>query len=147
MTALWYEQQLEIQNGNLNKDDFLNRVFDEVEEQIELIKNNALLDKNFNGIDKTYPCKCGKGFLQKRHSQKTGKDFWGCSNWKNGCSEIYPDLNGKPNIPKYFCPKCGSALNRWKNKKGDGYYWSCSGWKTKGCKIGFINDKNGKPEI
>ncbi|MCZ6156839.1 DNA topoisomerase 3 [Campylobacter ureolyticus] len=147
MTALWYEQQLEIQNGNLSRDDFLNRVFDEVEEQIELIKNNALLDKNFNGIDKTYPCKCGKGFLQKRHSQKTGKDFWGCSNWKNGCSEIYPDLNGKPNIPKYFCPKCGSALNRWKNKKGDGYYWSCSGWKTKGCQIGFINDKNGKPEI
>lgn len=147
MTALWYEKQKEIENANLNRDEFLKEIFDEVKSQIDEIKENKDLSQNFSGIDKTYPCKCGKGYLQKRHSQKTGKDFWSCSDWKNGCKEIYPDKNGKPDIPKYFCPKCGSALNRWKSKKGNGYYWSCSGWKTKGCQIGFINDKNGKPEI
>lgn len=147
MTALWYEEQKDIQSGNLSRTDFLSEVTKEVAKQIEEIKEDKKLNENFSGIDKTYPCKCGKGYLQKRHSQKTNKDFWGCSDWKNGCKEIYPDKNGKPNIPKYFCPECGSPLARWKNKKGNGYYWSCSGWKTKGCKIGFIEDEKSKPKI
>lgn len=147
MTALWFEEQKEIQSGNLSKDDFIKEIYGYIEKEISSIKNNKELEKlgEKYGIDKSYPCKCKNGYLQRRKSQK-GVFFWGCSDWKNGCKEMYADKNGKPDIPKYFCPECGSPLNRWKSKDGNGFYWSCSGWKTKNCKIGFIFDVKGKPD-
>lgn len=80
----------------------------------------------------------------KRKNQN-GNYFWGCSNWKNGCKEIYFDKNGKPDIPKYFCPLCGQALIRFKSKNSNSYYWGCKGYSN-GCKVGFIKDISGKPE-
>ncbi|ODB95079.1 DNA topoisomerase I [Candidatus Thiodiazotropha endoloripes] len=49
--------------------------------------------KKSNGVDKSYPCDCGKGFLQRRKS-KTGF-FWGCSNYPK-CKHTLPDCDGKP---------------------------------------------------
>ncbi|MEW8437652.1 MAG: type I DNA topoisomerase [Candidatus Thiodiazotropha taylori] len=46
-----------------------------------------------NGLDKNYPCDCGKGFLQRRKS-KSGF-FWGCSNYPK-CNQTRPDCNGTP---------------------------------------------------
>lgn len=150
MTALWFELQKDIQSGSLSRDDFLKEVNKEVDEQISQIKNNALLNQNFSGLDKTYPCKCGKGYLQKRHSQKTGKDFWGCSDWKNGCKEIYPDKNGKPDLnankSDYICPQCkkGYLIKHPSQKNKKKFWWGCSDWKN-GCKYTCFDD-NGKPK-
>lgn len=149
MTALWFEEQKEILNGNLSKDEFLQKVNLEVEKQIDKIKENSNLSQNFSGFDKTYPCKCGKGYLQKRHSQKTGKDFWGCSNWQNGCKELYPDKKGKPdfdaNKSAYLCPKCkkGYLLRKQNQKDKKKFWWGCSEFKN-GCDFTCF-DNSGKP--
>jgi DNA topoisomerase-1 len=45
-------------------------------------------------IEKTYPCVCGKGYLQSRKS-KQGNHFWGCSNYPE-CKRTLPDDGGKP---------------------------------------------------
>jgi DNA topoisomerase-1 len=45
-------------------------------------------------IDRTYPCRCGKGYLQPRKS-KQGDHFWGCSNYPE-CKLTQPDDDGKP---------------------------------------------------
>jgi DNA topoisomerase-1 len=50
--------------------------------------------KKSGKIDKAYPCICGKGYLQPRHS-KQGDLFWGCSNYPE-CKHTQPDDNGKP---------------------------------------------------
>lgn len=44
---------------------------------------------------------------------------------------------------KYSCPVCGKEMIRRKSKKGKGYWWGCSGYKT-GC-LNVMDDLNGKP--
>jgi DNA topoisomerase-3 len=149
MTALWFEEQKDIMNGNLTKDEFLKDINLLVSNEISIIKSDENSDKmiakfsNSNKKENSYPCKCG-GVLIRRKNQN-GNYFWGCSNWKNGCKEIYFDKNGKPDIPKYFCPLCGQALIRFKSKNSNSYYWGCKGYSN-GCKVGFIKDISGKPE-
>ena len=44
-----------------------------------------------------YLCKqCGKPLLHKFKAGKGGYDFWGCADYKNGCTETYPNKHGKP---------------------------------------------------
>ena len=44
-----------------------------------------------------YLCKqCGKPLLHKFKAGKGGYDFWGCTDYKNGCTETYPNKHGKP---------------------------------------------------
>lgn len=76
--------------------------------------------KKGNGLDKSHPCDCGKGFLQRRKSM-TGF-FWGCSNYPK-CKQTRPDCDGKPGDrqPKSIshsnvnqvageaCPTCNSG--------------------------------------
>ena len=53
------------------------------------------------------------------------------------------DEHGKP----YPCPQCGEPLMRRTVKKGDragSHFWSCSAWKTTGCK-GAMDDQDGVP--
>lgn len=152
MTALWYEQQKDILGGNLARSEFLNQVIETIQTEIASITSNQNISNfNSNSIDKTYPCKCGKGYLQRRQSTKTKGFFWGCSDWKNGCKEMYPDVKGKPQFEKaaasggITCPFCKKGiLERKKNQKGT-YWWGCSEWKN-GCKAMFYDD-NGKPKI
>lgn len=44
-------------------------------------------------IDKTHPCACGNGYLQRRQSQ--GRHFWGCSTYPT-CRNSLPDKDGAP---------------------------------------------------
>lgn len=102
LTALWFEEQKDIIAGKLTKEQFLQSVFDVVDSQIQSIKDSnevsELATKHAQKPkDTRYPCKCGQGYLQRRQNQK-GTYWWGCSNWKNGCKNIYYDNNGKPNI-------------------------------------------------
>ena len=44
-----------------------------------------------------YSCrKCGKPLVHKFKAGKGGYDFWGCSGYKDGCTESHKDINGKP---------------------------------------------------
>lgn len=44
--------------------------------------------------------KCGKPLVHKEKKGKGGWDFWGCSGFKEGCKESYPNIKGKPNFDK-----------------------------------------------
>jgi DNA topoisomerase-1 len=101
--------------------------------------------KKGNGLDKSYPCDCGKGFLQRRKS-KTGF-FWGCSNYPK-CKQTRPDCDGKPGDrqPKSIsqskvnqvageaCPTCNSGtlvLRTLKNGKNAGeMLYGCTNYPT-----------------
>lgn len=149
MTALWFENQKDIEAFKLSRNDFLKEVFNDVKNDIESLKNNDDL-KTFasdNAIDKTYPCKvCNNGYMQKRKT-KDDKYFWGCSNYKGGCFKTYNDKAGKPdgyNANIYPCKQCNTGvLERKKSQKGN-YFWGCSNWRN-GCKAMFYDD-NGKPK-
>lgn len=74
---------------------------------------------------------CGKGelFYNKKF------DFWGCSNYKNGCTGAFSsDGEGKPMLAP--C-SCGAYLRKLKGKRGE--FWAC-----RECKKTYEN-RNGKP--
>ena len=88
------------------------------------------------------PCPvCGKGFLARKYSQKTGKHFYVCSN--PGCVSpttgrkiFYEDDGGQPIIAK--CPTCGDILvHILKN----GPFWLCAKCNK------TYNDVAGKPDF
>jgi DNA topoisomerase I len=62
----------------------------------------------------------------KRVKSKTGKFFWGCSRWQEGCKCLMDDVGGKPIKRKiHNCPECQSplALNK--------TYWFCTNKELK----------------
>jgi len=150
MTALWFEQQKQIQENTLSKDEFLNFVLKYVEDEISRIKSN---NKFETLIDNTDAIKCPncEGIL-KRIKTKDSKYFWGCSNYSSGCKTSFADNKGKPLIIKpssYKCPSCkdGNLIKReTKNTKikKTTYWWGCSNY-SKGCKYTTFDDK-GKPK-
>ncbi|HEO8743923.1 TPA: DNA topoisomerase 3 [Campylobacter upsaliensis] len=153
MTALWFEQQKMIEAQELTRGQFLEEVTKEVIGEIQRISNNKdfkiLEDKNQQKIQ----CpQCDKGYLIKRKG-KYG-DFWGCSEYKEGCKAIYPDNKGKPNFETkqnnsdttYKCPQCDKGfLQRMKSKNGKSWWWGCNEFKQ-GCKAMYYDD-NGKHKI
>ncbi|MES9940279.1 MAG: type I DNA topoisomerase [Candidatus Thiodiazotropha sp. 6PLUC2] len=44
-------------------------------------------------LDKSHPCKCGKGYMQRRKGKRSY--FWGCSNYPE-CDVTMADRKGKP---------------------------------------------------
>lgn len=150
MTALWYEQQKDIQNGTLSKEEFLNNVEKYIEEEITRIKSSnkfVALVSNENSIK----CPtCETGILRRLKSSKDNKFFWGCSNYQDGCKTSLPDDKGKPLILKpsgHKCPDCkdGDLIKRKTVKdKKTSFWWGCSNY-SKGCKYTTFDDK-GKPK-
>lgn len=157
MTALWYEYQKEIEAGNRTKDNFLFSVKNDIEVEIERIKNNEefKMDVNNSGI----PCpKCKDGFLIERISQK-GFKWLSCSRYKadnTGCDAKFKyDKNGNivdfDSTPKkdensIACPKCkdGFLIERISQK---GFKWlSCSRWKADntGCDAKYTKNEKGE---
>jgi len=150
MTALWFEQQKDIQANNLSKDEFLNNVLKYVEDEISRIKSNNKFETLLDN-EKSIKCPNCDGIL-KRIKTKDSKYFWGCSNYANGCKTSFADNKGKPLILKpsgYKCPSCkdGDLIKReTKNTKikKTTYWWGCSNY-SKGCKYTAFDDK-GKPK-
>jgi DNA topoisomerase-3 len=118
--------------------------------------------------DPRYACQqCRKGFFRRVERKDKSGFFWGCSNWKEGCKAIHNDLDGAPDLegktarsgggsggaaqpasdPKYKCTTCneGSLGRRERNDKS-GFFWSCSAWRSHGCKAIF-NDFEGEPDL
>ncbi|OCR84649.1 DNA topoisomerase 3 [Campylobacter fetus] len=97
-TALWFEQQKQIEAGDLKKQDFLNSVTEEVIREIKKLKSENVLSNMVNEKDKIKCPKCENGYLIRRKAQKGNSFWWGCSNYYNGCKAIYFDFNGKPKL-------------------------------------------------
>ena len=137
-TAIWWDMQDEITKGTKTPDDLINSVFNTVKDIIE--------DKNvsYDFTDKTHKCpKCESGYL--RMIKGKNGNFWGCTEFKNGCKASFDDNKGKPILEKieYQCPKCGQNLRKINGSKG--VFWGCSGFKD-GCKASFPDKKN-KPDF
>jgi DNA topoisomerase III len=99
-TALWFEQQLEIEQGKLSLDEFLNKIEEFVTEQVELAKNVKLELKG-------EPCNiCGNGVMVLKNSKDNKSKFFSCSNYPE-CKSILPALNNNI-IPS--CPCCNKTL-------------------------------------
>lgn len=117
LTALWFEQQLEIEKGNLDIDSFL----DDLEAFITLEVERS---KNFDVEVKGEPCKaCGKGVMVVKQS-KNGS-FIACSNYPD-CKTTQSILDNKP-MPD--CPCCSKSTLRINTK-------------ALSCECGFIAWKN-----
>ncbi len=44
-----------------------------------------------------YLCQqCNRALVHRTKAGQGGYDFWGCSGYKDGCKQTYPNLNGKP---------------------------------------------------
>ena len=97
MTALWYEQQKDIQNGTLSKEEFLNNVEIYINDEINRIKNSNKFEAlaNENSI-KCPDCKDGDLIKRKTVKDKKTSYWWGCSNYSKGCKYTTFDDKGKP---------------------------------------------------
>ena len=102
-TALWFEQQLAIEKGELSVDEFLDEIEKFVGEQIEAAKNVKLEVKG-------KPCSCGQGVLVLKKFKDS--EFFACTAYPT-CKITKPALNG---LPAPNCPCCNSPVRV--NEKG-----------------------------
>ncbi|WP_020211109.1 DNA topoisomerase 3 [Gilvimarinus chinensis] len=144
MTALWYEQQKQIEQQQMTIDDFIQSLVNQVSSHIEDMKANGLALKANTGPS----CpKCEPGHLCRRKGAKGF--FWGCTEYP-ACDATYPDKAGKPNLTpaksgketEFKCGECGSALVKRPAKKRGKFWFGCSGYP--GCKSTYL-EKAGKP--
>ncbi|MPB24375.1 DNA topoisomerase III [Campylobacter coli] len=153
MTALWFEQQKMIEISELRREQFLEEITKEVISEIQRIDKNQEFKILDNENKPKIQCpQCNKGFLTKRKG-KYG-NFWGCSEFKQGCKAIYPDNKGTPNFETkqasndttHKCPQCNKGfLQRIKSKNGNSWWWGCSEFKQ-GCKA-IYPDNKGTPNF
>ena len=141
MTALWHEQQLDIEHGRSGVDAFVDGLIRHIsEETARVIESGLALN-----IEK-HPCpECGKAMIRKMAS---GKPFWGCAGYPD-CKITLPDDNGKPGPrsqvlgvvdPSVTCPLCGKPMRLRNHPKGS--FFGCSAYPE--CK-GSLKAKDGKP--
>lgn len=102
-TALWFEQQLAIEKGELSVDEFLDEIEKFVDEQIEAAKNVKLEVKG-------EPCSCGQGVLVLKKFKDS--EFFACTAYP-ACKITKPALNG---LPAPNCPCCNNPVRV--NEKG-----------------------------
>lgn len=158
MTALWYEQQKEIQKQILSREEFLKGIHTFI---LNLINENKESKMSFNQAEPKEQIKCPKcenGILREING-KYGK-FFSCSNYQSGCDFKTKSINGKPDLnpqPKqeaqtseYQCPKCKKGFLIKKEgiskKTNKPYTWyGCSEWRN-GCKFSCF-EKEGKPNL
>jgi DNA topoisomerase-1 len=86
-----------------------------------------------------YTCpKCSGGLHRYVHATRGA--YWHCRN--KACGHYMDDRDGKPvEREVHPCPKCQTALRRFKRKSGAGFVWVCP---KEGCET-FCDDVNGKP--
>jgi DNA topoisomerase-1 len=88
--------------------------------------------------------RCGRPLVEN-FSKKTGRNFIGCSGWKEGCKYIKPregeEAPPEPVLTEFKCPNCGKPLERRAGRWGD--YFSCTGRPE--CKTNLKIDAEGKP--
>ncbi|WP_226669030.1 DNA topoisomerase 3 [Microbulbifer aggregans] len=153
MTALWHQQQKDIEAGNIELQQFLDGLVASVSNEVSEVKTKGLNIK-VEGHD----CPtCKKSLLRKRKGEFG--TFWSCRSYPD-CQASFPDKGGKPDFtpkPKttageatdHSCPECdaGKLVKRsGKSKKTKKPYtwYGCDQFPT--CKARFF-EKDGKPDI
>lgn len=97
MTALWFEQQREIEQGKLSVNAFLDSIEQFIGEQLHQAENVKIEAQG-------EPCECGKGVLRLIKGEKGA--FFSCTAYPD-CKITKPALN---NAPMPNCPCCNSNL-------------------------------------
>jgi DNA topoisomerase-3 len=149
ITANWEEKLNHVAKGQASYEEFISGITQSLSDNIGLIKGmNGNVSKNIAN-----PCpKCGSELIRQK-SKKGSGFWWGCSNWKGGCTCKMDDKNGKP-IAKVApvtsdidCPTCKThKLVKRSSKKSrkTNVFWACSGFPE--CRAIFFDD-NGKPQL
>lgn len=97
MTALWFEQQREIEQGKLSVNAFLDGIEQFIGEQLHQAENVKIEAQG-------EPCECGKGVLRLIKGEKGA--FFSCTAYPD-CKITKPALN---NAPMPNCPCCNGNL-------------------------------------
>ncbi|ERZ09684.1 type I DNA topoisomerase [Pseudomonas aeruginosa] len=127
------EDQLDqIAEGKLTYLDVVAPAYNQLAEELVRIAQHGEFKPRF-----TCP-KCQQGL--RRHNHPARGPFWCCTN--DECRHFMDDDKGKPvERQSHPCPKCGTALRRYKRKQGSGHVWVCP---ADACET-FLDDLNGKP--
>jgi DNA topoisomerase-3 len=143
LTALWHQEQREIERGEKSIDVFVDGLIAAIGGECARVARDGLklnLEK--------HPCPaCGNAMLRRKGAKGF---FWSCSAFPD-CKIALPDDGGKPGARTapnerpivsevHKCAACGKGLVRRKGK--DGHFWGCSGYP--GCKRAY-QDIDGKP--
>lgn len=146
MTAIWHEQQLSIQKGELSANEFVNGLMTYIESEVSTVKRDGI------GIKVAFhACPNCKKPLRRFSKKDSSTFFWGCTGFNDGCKYSCDDKAGKPvpRAPKavsalHKCMACGKGLTRRESAKKKGaFWWGCSGYPD--CKQTYF-DSNGKPD-
>lgn len=144
MTAIWHEQQIEIEKEQLSVESFLDSLMDFVSAEVNKIKESGL-----KLTIKKYNCPHCQKVLRRLKGSKG--PFWACSGFADGCKTSFEDKGGFPQMTKttalpassiHKCNLCKSGLRRTKGPKS--WFWSCSGYPT--CTQAFP-ELAGKPDL
>lgn len=126
MTALWHEQQIEIERGEREIGQFVQELGAYITNEVGRVKRDGLdLKTTFHACPT-----CGKAMLQRTGAKGA---FWGCSGYPD-CRKTLQDSDGKPgeDVPLEIpanapaCPACGKPM-RLLRKAGKEFY-GCSGF-------------------
>jgi DNA topoisomerase-1 len=90
--------------------------------------------------------KCGRP-LVINYSKKTGREFVGCSGFKEGCKYIKPaegeEPRPEPVLTEHICPTCGKPMLKREGPRGP--FLGCSGYPD--CKTTMNIGDDGKPVV
>lgn len=147
MTARFERVLKEVEAGRVSPDDFVQSQVNFVSEIVADGRDKPLPIKSTNPKCPT----CQKGFIFRRMNAKKTGYFWACGDREGGCSAMFSDVDGKPDLtPRMKCPTCDKG-ELWMRSTTDRdtkprKFWSCSGFKEHGCKASFP-DQDGKPNL
>ncbi|MFY8352925.1 DNA topoisomerase 3 [Pseudoalteromonas sp. SSM20] len=144
MTAVWHQQQLDIEHNKSDCLSFISGLNNFIAEQVNEIKNNGLTGLKIDAH------KCPTCKKPLRRIKGTKGHFWGCTGYQEGCKTSLPDKAGKPDFNQkkptpsklHKCMSCSSPLIRRKFKKS--FFWGCSNYPK--CEQSYP-DLKGKPNF
>lgn len=147
MTALWHEQQLEIESGHKSVEDFIKDLNTYIAQEISRIKQDGM------GTMAVLCSKCKTGHLNRFMRKDKEAYFWKCKN--ADCGTFFNDEHGKPIeqanksviLSNYDCPLCNNklVLREGHTKSKNKYkFWGCSNYPH--CKYS-ANDNAGIPAV
>ena len=144
LTALWSEQQRQIEAGELDYHELINAVDRAIAGEVQRVRQAGIPLPAATGP----ACPACNSPLLRRKSAKG--HFWACAE-REACGYTCPDRAGQPDttprekpvLSDHLCPACQQPLIRRPSKKEPGqYWWSCSGYPA--CK-NTARDDNGQP--
>lgn len=135
-TARWVKMGIDVKNGSMSVDQYVDEVFKMITNEVENTKSNGF-DIELN-LEKC-PI-CDSGLLRPIKSAKG--TFFGCTNHPD-CKVTFPEYKGKVYTQSHDCPKCSKPLVL---RKTSGDYWfGCTGYEQ-GCRetLGCVGGKPAK---